>query len=237
MRFLYYLFFFLPFTVSSQIDLKIDSITAVDSIPNERKFIITYHIENLGDKEISFFLNTNGFVPNSRASMSTNIVFKVFQKDEFIDIDNIFGNRKANLFTEKMKAAKTDEERKTIMDAWFKELNIDTKSEIEEDKNDEDYYLKQQSKRLMSDVFTIKPKEKITFTKVLLWDKRRYLKFDDKEFYLDEKTPHYFELTLNLMKEQFKEKLLPEDYEKIMKNPYFINGWIVSNKMEINFGE
>jgi len=237
MRLLHYLLFFITFTVSSQIDLRIDSITSVDSIPNERKFTITYHIENLSDNEISFFLNPNGLVPNSRASMSRDIVFKVFQKDEFIDIDNIFGDRKTNSFMEKMKAAKTDEERKAIMNARYKELNIDVKSEIEEAKNDENYYLKQQSKRLMSDIFTIKPKEKIAFIKIIFWDKTRYLKFGDAEYYLDEKMPHYFELTLNLMKEQFKEKLLPEDYEKIMKNPYFINGWIVSNKMEINFGE
>lgn len=237
MRCLLYLLFLLSLSASSQIDLKIDAITSIDSIPAERKFIITYHIENLGNNEVSFFFNPKGLVPNARASMSRALVYKVFQKDELVDVDNIFGGRKANSFEEQLKAAKNDEERKAIIQAKFKELNIDEKSDIEEAKNDVNYYLKQQSKSLMADIFTIKAKEKITFTKVIHWDKTRYYKFGNAEFYLDENTPHYLELTLHLMKEQFKEKLLPEDYEKIMKNPNFISGWIISNKMELNFSE
>jgi len=89
----------------------------------------------------------------------------------------------------------------------------------------------------MLPIITLKPKQKIAYTKNLIWDKKRYLKFDENEFYLDEKTPHYFELTINLMKEQFKDLLEPEEFQTIMNNPNFIKGWFISNKMEINFKE
>ena len=39
------------FGQNQQIELKIDSIASLDSIPTERKFTINYHIENLTDKE------------------------------------------------------------------------------------------------------------------------------------------------------------------------------------------
>lgn len=56
MRVNYFLLFFFTLSVSAQIELKIDSISSLDSIPFERKFTINYHTKNLTDKEVSFIL-------------------------------------------------------------------------------------------------------------------------------------------------------------------------------------
>ena len=66
----YFLFVLISFTTLAQnsaIKIEIDSITSLDSIPTERKFTINYHIENLTDNDVSFFLNPNKLIPNSTA--------------------------------------------------------------------------------------------------------------------------------------------------------------------------
>ena len=70
---------------------------------------------------------------------------------------------------------------------------------------------------------------------MLLWRKDRYFKHDDIEFYLAENTPHYFEITVNLMKEPFRDMLTKVEYNAIMDDENFIRGVFVSNKTEINF--
>lgn len=237
------LYFFLLFTTISfaqnnPIDLKIDSITSIDSIPSERKFTINYHIENLTDRDISFFFNPKILIPNQSASMSKEISYKLFQKDEVLNINGIFMTKKMKNFSTLIGKISNQKEKDSIILKFMKdEMGMDMKKDIEEARKDENYFLKRTNKELLESIFKLNPHQKITFTKTLIWNKKRYYKIEEDEYYINEDMPHYFELTLNLMKEQFKEKLLPENYEKIIKNPYFINGWIISNKMEINFGE
>ena len=55
---LFFVFFYCNcFGQNPPIAIRIDAITSLDSIPNERKFTINYSIENLTNKEVSFFLN------------------------------------------------------------------------------------------------------------------------------------------------------------------------------------
>jgi hypothetical protein len=234
------LFFFLYcncFGQNPPIAIRIDTITSLDSIPSERKFAINYTIENLTDNEVSFFLNPNALISNSRASMSRFVSYKIYQDKEAIDIDNIFGNRKSERFEEDLKNAKTEEEKKIVIEKHLKEMNIDVASDLKKAKEDENYFWKRQNKDLLEDRITLNPNQKKSFTKTFSWDKKRYFKIDEVEYYIDEKIPHYFELSINLMKEEFKDKLSTEEFDKIQNDKSFIKGWFTSNKMEINFKE
>ena len=85
--FLFVLISFTTFAQNSAIKIEIDSITSSDSIPTERKFTINYQIENLTDNDISFFLNPTVLTPNSRASMSKNVIYHPYQVFHHTDID------------------------------------------------------------------------------------------------------------------------------------------------------
>ena len=219
------------------IAIRIDAITSLDSIPNERKFTVNYSIENLTDTAVSFFLNPNALVSNSSASMSRFVSYKIFQDKEAIDIDKIFGNRKNDLFWESIENAKTDEEKKILFEKHLKEMNIDVASDLKKSKEDENYFWKQRNKELLEDRVTLNPNQKKSFSKILIWQKKRYFKIDDVEYYIDEIIPHYFQLSINLMKEEFKDRLSNEEFLKIMNDESFVKGWFTSNKMEINFRE
>jgi hypothetical protein len=55
------------------------------------------------------------------------------------------------------------------------------------------------------------------------------------EYYINEKSNCSIELYIVLLKEEFKERLIDSDYNKIINTPNFIKGWFNSNKNEINF--
>ena len=235
----FFFFFFCCncFGQNPPIAIRIDAITSLDSIPNERKFTVNYSIENLTDTAVSFFLNPNALVSNSSASMSRFVSYKIFQDKEAIDIDKIFGNRKNDLFWESIENAKTDEEKKILFEKHLKEMNIDVASDLKKSKEDENYFWKQRNKELLEDRVTLNPNQKKSFSKILIWQKKRYFKIDDVEYYIDEIIPQYFQLSINLMKEEFKDRLSNEEFQKIMNDESFVKGWFTSNKMEINFRE
>jgi len=218
-----FLFFFFCcncFGQNPPIAIKIDAITSFDSIPSERKFTFNYNIENLTDKEVSFFLNPDSFIPNSRASMSRACFYKIYQNLEVMEMDNIFINRKDEFVKAEFEKAKTDEEKK----AFFKKyMGIDISAPTEN--------------LILKEVITLKPLEKKLFSKTLLWNKKRYFKIDDVEYYIDELIPHYFELSIHLIKEEAKGELSDQEFQKIMADKSFIKGWFTSNRMEINFKE
>jgi hypothetical protein len=81
----------------------------------------------------------------------------------------------------------------------------------------------------------LKPNETKTFTIKTLWNKNRYIKNDDLEFYLDQNNTIEIELILDLKTNLFQDQLTEEDLQKINKNPNFIRGQFTSNKMKIEF--
>ena len=238
MRIIYLLLFFITFPISAQIELKIDSITSTDSIPSERKFTVNYHIKNLTDKEVSFFFDSTILIPNQSASMSKHISYKLFQKEEVLNISGLFMTKKLRNFSTLIEQTINQKEKDSIILKFMKdEIGIDMKKDIEELKKDENYFLKKSNKELLESIFKLNPYQKITFTKTLNWDKKRYYKIEEDEYYINEDMPHYLELSINLIKEGFKEQLEKKEFEKIMANPNFIKGWFTSNKMELNFKE
>ena len=89
--------------------------------------------------------------------------------------------------------------------------------------------------RLLNSVVILKPNETKTFTIKTLWDKNRYIKNDDLEFYLDQNNTIEIELILDLKTNLFQDQLTKEDLQKIKENPNFISGQFTSNKMKIEF--
>jgi hypothetical protein len=144
-------------------------------------------------------------------------------------------------FGKQIQYAKTEEERRSLMNDYLKkDLEIDFDSLMKYKKNEtgiNKYFSKSESISIMKSIIKLKPKESKFYSAEVIWDKKRYFKIDDNEFYLNEDMPHFIELTINLMKEEFKDKIINEEFEKIIINPNFISGWFISNKVEINFKE
>jgi hypothetical protein len=219
----YILFVFITLTSFAQnptIKLEIDSVTFVDSIPTERIFTINYHIENLIEKPISFIVNTKDLLAINLGSQSYKCYFKLFEEQKTIEMSNIFTN--------KFKGEKTN--------AFYDDKTLEEiqKASIEETVK---YFWEKTNKNLMKSIVKIQPKETKNFQAKLYWDKERYRKQNEFEYYIDEKATHYIELSMNLLLEEFKDKLTEEQYSAIINDKTFIKGWYTSNKTEINFKE
>lgn len=242
MRFIYCFFFLivLPgFAQKQPLDLKIDSVVSKDTISGERKYTITYHIENLTDREISCFLNPKRLLPAHYGSMGTSPLFKLYQNNDILDVGDILKNSlKTNTIQiPDFSLIKDEKERKMALTTFLKEkLHINTDSiDLKNTDSVESYLIARRPPSLMENIYTLKPKEIKTISQFFYWDKTRYYKQDEYEHYLDEKSVFSIELYLVLLRDQYKERLLPEEFEKITANQNFIQGVFTSNKMEIDF--
>ena len=207
--------------------LKIDAVKYNDSI-NKRTFIINYQIENLTNKELTYFLNPTDFISNTRASLATKIAYKIYQDDDLINVDDIINDENNT----KLKGAKSDKELALLMNKFLKTNGIDF------DNNnpiDSLTLSKLKAEKLFSSMQTIRPNETKSYTKKLFWDKTRYYKLDDNEFYLDEKSNHFLEISITLLKEEYQKTVSKEMFETIAKNKNFVKGSFVTNRHLINF--
>jgi hypothetical protein len=223
-------FILLFFSISSfaqdtSLAIIIDSIVYNDSTPNQRKFTIIYHLQNLTNNPISFILNTNNIRPNATSSMSYSPAYRLYQGDEIINTVSIFNTKTAK---EKFEKIKKDIDSKSAQSKNDARTNI--YDYIEKRK-------KEISQNILNSIIKLGPKEIKNFSITLDWDKNRYSEYFDNEYYLDEKETHYFDLSVNLMKEEFKERVASEDFKKIIEDKSIIKGWVQSNKMKINFKE
>lgn len=221
---LIFLFFSIcSFSQNTELEIKINSITFIDSNPTERKFTVLYHIENLTNNPVSFILNTNSIRPNATSSMSYYPAYRLYQGDEIVNSVSIFNSKKAK-----------EELQKIIKDLELAQTKKDSKNNIYDNIEKNKMQITQ---NILNSIIKLNPKEIKKFSAVLNWDKNRYSKYFDIEYYLNEKATHYFDLCINLMKEEFKEKVSSEDFKTIIEDKTIIKGWIQSNKMEINFKE
>ena len=226
MRIAYLVLFFFSISCFAQniaLGIKIDSITSKDPTPNERKFTISYHIENRSEKPISFILKPDYITSNATSSMAYNPAYRLYQSDEIINTENVFNTKIIKEAIERLNKE---------MDYKITQSNngprIDVHYDLEKMKT-------ARSQEILKSIVKLNPKEIRNFKTTLNWDKNRHSEYFGNEYYLDEKATHYFDLCINLFKEEFKEKLLPEDFKKLMENKTIIKGWVQSNKMEINF--
>ena len=80
------LFWGFCFAQKQPIELKIDSITYLDSVTIERKFTINYHIKNLTNDTISFFLD-GIYKRNNKVFVNHN--FQLYQNKLFLNVNSI----------------------------------------------------------------------------------------------------------------------------------------------------
>lgn len=240
MKNFYILFFLVTVSVSAQIEVKIDSIISVDVSSKKRTFSINYHITNTTDRELSFFLIPNTLIANSAGSLTLFPVYKIYQNGVFEDVDGPFYER---IYQEQEEIEETDdvEKRKKLIEEITKKYTLEYKSIIETYKNnggtntDEAWIYN--NHKLLQSIIILKPNETKNYIIQTNWNKERYYKIDDKEFYLNENDKFEIELSLSLDKLNRKISLSLEEYSKFEKDKNFLHGNFTSNKMEINFGE
>ena len=228
-----HLLLLIVFSISAQnnpIEIKIDSITSRDSSEFlDREFTVNYHIENQTNNEISFFLNTNNFIPSTFSSMQYVPTYSLFQNENRIDASQIIKSKRMHFRANSNNPETTKE---------FINTNRDSiKLEIQKMKSDTLYFWKKKNRALLNAVFTLKPKEKNHFTQKIYWNKIRYTKSDELEYYLDEKSLYSIQIELTLIKKEFSDRLTSKELQPFLTNPNFIEGYFHSNKVEIDFKE
>ena len=238
----YILFFFfsISFGQNKPLELKIDSITSVDLSSKKRAFTIKYHITNTTNKEVSFFLIPNTLIANSASSMTLFPVYKIYQNGIFEDVDGPFHER---IYVEDGAIENTDEEekRKTLLEERTAKRLLKYNTLIENYKKnggtntDELWIYKNQ--KLLQNIVVLKPNETKNFEIKTNWNKERYFKIDDNEFYLNEKDNFQIELCLFLNKSNRNNELSSEEFSGFESDKNFLQGEFISNKMDLNFKE
>lgn len=228
------------FAQSPIIKIEIDSINSIDS-SSYRKFTIDYSIRNISNNKISFFLNPKRVIASSGGSMETSVSGSLFQEKEELPMHSILSyTTKSKELPEGFESIKDEKEKNKVLRKYLKEvLDIDIDDEIEEVKKNTDstYRLKRSSERLMKSIMTIEPFDMKHYTKTFYWNKKRYHRVDEIEYYINEKTKCYLLLYIVLLKEEYKERITESDYNDLMKIPNFVKGWYTSSKVEIDFSE
>ena len=187
-----------------------------------------------------FFLIPNALIANSASSLTLFPVYKMYQNGVFENMDGPFFEYETEDELEYAKTEDKDSEKaKTLLKKFQTSQGIiamDYYKKYKDNGGESDnfqwvYY----RQRLLNNVITLKPNETKTYTIKTLWNKNRYIKNDDLEFYLDENNTIEIELILDLKTNLFKDQLTKEDLQKINENPNFIRGLFTSNKMKIEF--
>jgi hypothetical protein len=239
MRKIVMLFFCFPLLVAAQLQIKINTITTDNSDKNHRKFNIEYTLENTSDKEIAFFFTPNHFNSAHRGSLQTAMLFKIFENDTLIPADGMLSNSKNDY--SKLSNILDNTERLKILDKKkADELNISLDSLRSYRKkiiSDPDFFQKESSKRLMNSIIRLPPKSSKSYHKILYWNKKRYFKTDDNEYYLGETSPFFIELSFIAYKKELRSKLSDDDFNTITNSPAFINGYFISNKAPLDLSE
>lgn len=210
---------------TEEIAVTLDSIHTIDSSVKDRKFILYYHIQNKTASPISFILNPNAIRSNVSSSLAWTTSYRLFQNDIRIDAESISSplttEKNTNEFIENLQ--KELRENKGNLEAY---LQIKQKALLETS-----------SKNIRNSLLTFVPNESRSYVVSFDWDKNRYVTHYENEYYLDEKTPHYIDLVIVLMKDELYPRLLPDDKLIIDADKTILRGWINSNKLEINFKE
>ncbi|MEZ7499075.1 hypothetical protein QO200_10005 [Flavobacterium sp. Arc3] len=217
---LFFLFFSIGLLAqSTELEIKIDSISSIDADANQRNFVIHYQIENRTNHIISFILNPNSIRSNTTNSLASIPSYRLYQENVAIITDNIFDTKKKEKLHQKMmlEVVSNRSKFKENLDAEQKRIKTQT------------------SKNIIKNIIKLNPQEIKSYTINLEWDKNRYIQYDDNEYYIDEKTTHYIDLHIDLFKEEIYQKLQPEDLNIILEDKTIIKGWLQSNKVPINF--
>ena len=247
MRFLAVVFLLICFTSFAQpITIKIDALTANDSVPDSREFKLTYRVINNTSDTLKLFFNPNGFTPTKGSSIAKISYYKIYENDTFIDIGSIFttnGAITSKFSIKDVDSIKTKEDLEKMYINFLSEYYktpLDSLQKINKEEGFESLlkfeskkYFELEKKRKIN-YQVLAPNEQLECSMDFNWDKKRYFYRAPHEYYLDENAKHYFEITLVALKEEYKNKIDEAVYNKALKDPNFIKGVFVSNKVEIN---
>jgi hypothetical protein len=243
MRIFYLIFLFTALVSSAQkpLEVTIDSIASDDSNSLKRNFSIHYHLKNTTAKPISFFLHPNTLIANAASSMTLYAVYKIYQNDEFQDMDGPFFPD----IPEKNELDKFNDYHSPEAKNLIKKINEKYKAEngvlLENYRKnggtnpDEKWIIRNQ--KLLQSKMTLQPGEVKSFVIPTHWNRIRNVSNGDIEYYLNEKDHFQFELILDLKKTAFKGELSETEFAQLKKDPDFIEGIFTSNKTNINFAE
>lgn len=213
------------FSQSKPLEINLLPIKHFDSTSTERVFLIEYTIKNISDNDIAFFLHEDRFFPTHSSALQPITSYAIYQNNKALEVSSIFTtNRK--YFNSQQK-----------YEIYKKYIDSIKNKITEESLNDPDYFIKKSSAELIKSIKVLKPNEVLQQSQLLYWDKKRYYKIQDLEYYLSESDTYTFQLNFVALKEEYKNKLTNNDFLKINENKNFIKGWFTSNKVEINFKE
>lgn len=242
MRIFLFAFFcsFSTFAQNPKLEVKINSITSFPVHNAATEYHINYQIENKTSNELSFFLIPNALIANSASSLTLFPVYKIYQNGIFENIDGPFFEYETEDELEYAKTEDKDSEKAKILLKKIQTSQATIAMEIYDKykKNggkSDNFQWVYYRQRLLNNIITLKPNETKAFTIKTLWNKNRYIKNDDLEFYLDENNTIEIELILDLKTNLFQDQLTEDDLQKINENPNFIRGQFTSNKMKIEF--
>ncbi|MEM0541746.1 hypothetical protein WFZ85_03900 [Flavobacterium sp. j3] len=242
MRIFFFVFFcsFSAFAQNPKLKVKINSITTFPVHNSATEYHINYQIENETTNELSFFLIPNALIANSASSLTLFPVYKMYQNGVFEDMDGPFFEyeTKDDLEYSKIENKESEEAKNLLKKIQISQgtIAMDNYKKYKDNGGEsEDFQWIYYRQRLLNSVVTMKPNETKTFTIKTLWNKNRYIKNDDLEFYLDQNNTIEIELILDLKTNLFQDQLTKEDLQNINKNPSFISGQFTSNKMKIEF--
>lgn len=240
--FLFLLFSNIILAQNPQIDVRINSVTTDETSKSNTEYQFNYQIENLTNKEISFFLMPNALIANTASSLSLYPVYKIYQNGIFEDMDGPFFEYETQNELDYAKLEdKNSEEAKnllnrirTVQSIISKQYNKKYVANGGKETNAKWIY---ENQKILNNIIVLKPNETKQFTIKTLWNKNRFVKNDDLEYYLDDKNKIELELILDLKTNLYNEHLSQDDLKKINENPNFITGTFVSNKMALIFKE
>jgi hypothetical protein len=229
------------FSQNSTVELKIDSITVSDSIANERQYTVHYHLKNLTDKKISFLLDTTN--NDTITGVNTNRMYpKVYQDGRavknFIFMKN-YDYPSVYKFITDFRNSKTEEEEEAIKNnPEFKKLKIHPmclEKIIERREPDYKKLRLFENTIIYKTLKTLEPKETQHYELILYWDKERYFKNEDTEYYLDAENKYAIELSFSTLDYDYLlfDSTEGFDYDKSL----FFNSTNVSNTMPFHFDE
>lgn len=215
------LFSIAAFSQTKPLALKIDSIKTSEDVDNNREFIISYHISNLSTKAVSFVLNTKSVIPMGAGSLRPNPYYKLYEKDKSFDAMGIFFSKNVEL------SFSSEEAFKKYQDSIATALKNKTAEQL---------FIEKKS-RIASNIKKLEPNETLSLQVKLYWNKERYFRNDELEYYIEEKEPYYFELAINLMKEELLLDFSEAERNEFLKDKDLTKGWYTSNKVPIDFSE
>lgn len=229
------------FAQNSTIDLKIDSITVDNSNAEERKYTVNYHLENCTDKKISFLLDTSN--NDTITGVKTNRISPNLYQDDVIVKDFIFMKNydysSVFKFINDLRNSKTDAEEEAIKNnPEFIKLKIHPiclEKIIE--KREPNYKIIRlfENNTIYKTLHTLEPKETQHYQLILYWNKERYFKSEENEYYLEKDSKYSLQLTFSTHDFDYLYFDSTEgfDYDKSL----FFNSVNVSNKMSFPFDE